>query len=53
MSVIAGIVRFSGAPISADDLALAATRLAAPVSGKPRIGLGGSRSDCAPAGGDQ
>jgi asparagine synthase (glutamine-hydrolysing) len=34
MSVIAGIVRFSGAPVSVDDLALAAARLAAPGVGE-------------------
>jgi asparagine synthase (glutamine-hydrolysing) len=34
MSVIAGIIRFSGAPVSADDLALAAARLAAPGVGE-------------------
>ncbi len=42
MSVIAGIVRFSGAPVSVDDLALAAARLAAPGVGEAAHWIGGA-----------
>lgn len=42
MSVIAGIVHFSDKPVSVDDLALAAARLAAPGVGEPEFWIGQS-----------
>jgi asparagine synthase (glutamine-hydrolysing) len=41
MSVIAGLVRFDGAPVHADELAQAANRLSAPGVGEPAYWAGG------------